>query len=196
VNRERRYAGLALLLAVPMSQLGHALAYWLQGLQPATGVHAYFPTLFALLEGAAAAALLAALLVVAAARLLNPGWRRSGVAASFVPLLLALGAGQLLIYLGQETVELAISARAPAPNLVLFGLAGQAPVALLAALTLRWLSERMEPALRALRLQRSLALLCRRLAPVRAAPHMALVIVPRTRPSRNGFRAPPSLRSH
>jgi hypothetical protein len=192
-SRDRRYAGLALLLALPMSQLGHVLAYALQGLPTSGGSHAYFPPLFAALEGAAGAAVLAALLVIGAGRLVKPGWSRSGDAVSLLPLLLALGAGQLLVYLFQETLELAVAGREPSLSLVLWGLAGQAPIATLAALALRWLSQRLEPALRALAFRHSLTLLTPSAGAPRLVLQPALVTLRSRHVSSNGLRAPPSL---
>jgi len=150
VKAERRQLRIAILLALPMSQLGHALAYALQRTPQDSGVHRYFPNLLAGLEGLTGAAVLGALLVVVLAHLLNPGLARRGRPARLAPLLVALLTVQLLIYLFQETAELAHVGRLPSTGLLLWGVAGQLPVALVAALALRWLSVRFEPALRAL----------------------------------------------
>jgi hypothetical protein len=152
VNRERRYLGLALVLALPMSQLGHALAYVLQRLPSDHGVHAYFPNLLASAEWTLAGSVLGVLVVVGLARMLNPGYRAGGRAVAFLPVLTALLAAQLLVFVFQETIELASVGQAPGAALLGFGAAGQAPVALSAAVAIRWLSQRLEPALRALAL--------------------------------------------
>jgi hypothetical protein len=94
--------------------------------------------------------MLSALSVVGLARALNPGWTPSGRPVYFVPVVTALLAGQLLIYLVQETFELASLGTAPSAALLAWGVAGQAPIALLAAAAVRWLSQCFEPALRAL----------------------------------------------
>ena len=151
MTRERRYLGLALVVAFPMAELGHALAYLLQGLPGDRGTHAYFPALLSAVEATSGAALLAALLVVSLGRLLNPGWVRRGRPVSIWPLLAALLSTQLVVFIFQETVELATVGQSPSGALAWWALAGQVPVALVAAFTLRWLSQRLEPALRALR---------------------------------------------
>jgi hypothetical protein len=152
VKRQRRSIRLALLLALPMSQVGHGLAYLFQRLPGDRGVHAYFPSLLASIEWTLAAALLAALGVVGLARLLNPGWRATGRMVALPPLLATLLTVQLLVYLVQETVEQVATGSAPSAGLLAWAVAGQAPIALIAAAALHWLSQRVEPALRALAL--------------------------------------------
>lgn len=185
--------GLAILLAAPMSQLGHALAYWLQGVPGDRGVHAYFPNLLTAAGATAGAALLAAFLLVGLGRLLDPGWRRQGAPVALAPLLIALLSCQLLVFICQETLELATVGRAPSLLLLAWGVAGQAPVALLAALALRWLSQRLRPALRALRMQRAAAVLWAPLAS--EGPCLEPASGPRRapRPVQHGLRAPPAL---
>ena len=136
------------LCALPLSQLGHALAAQLHapGSAPAGPRHAYFA---ATLEGSLAllgAALLAGLITVAAARRLNGGAPRAGGGWPLAWILLALTAAQLEIYFVQELLEGSSSVDAAR-----YGLAGQLPVALVAALALRHLSARLGPALRVLR---------------------------------------------
>ena len=75
MSRERRYVGVALMLALPMSQHGHGLAYLLQRVASDRGVHAYFPGLLTSVEWALAAAILGALVVVGLARTFNPAWK-------------------------------------------------------------------------------------------------------------------------
>jgi hypothetical protein len=142
-----------------LSQLGHLVVYQLQygsaapSLQ-STGAHAYFPTLVKTSFGLVAAAVLASLLVIGAARLAAGGRVRAVAGApSYVSLLGALFTIQLVIFGLQETVEaLAAGATvATAPHLLLMGSAGQLPVALLAALALKWLLVRFESAITELR---------------------------------------------
>jgi hypothetical protein len=174
VSRERRYLGLALVLALPMSQLGHALAYLLHRLPSDSGVHAYFPNLLAGIEWTLAGSVLGVLVVVALARTLNPGLRASGRPVAILPVLMALLTAQLLVFVVQETVELASVGQAPTAALLAWGVAGQAPVALLAALAIRWLSQRLEPALRALALTLASSAPATRLRAARFRPGTAV----------------------
>jgi hypothetical protein len=157
-----------LLLALPMSQLGHLLAYCLRFgpdavVRQSTGAHAYFPGLFQAGVAATGAALLALLLLVGLARFMvglrddrlpSGGW-------PLAPLLLTMLLLQLAIFTGQELAEASLSGlrAAPAEQLLGWGMAGQLPVALLAALGLSWISARVRRAVA--RLKRSRALILR-----------------------------------
>ena len=167
---DRRSVVVALLAAAPLSQLGHQLAYLLHygqaaGAQQGSGVHAYFPSLLQAGATALGAALLAGLLVVALARLMI-GIRNDRVPSGGVPvlplLLLLLGV-QLAVYCGQELLEFRLAGlTAPASGLILgWGLAGQLPVAALAALGLSWLTAGVVRAVQRLRVSRPVAVLPR-----------------------------------
>jgi hypothetical protein len=143
-----------------LSQLGHLAVYQLQYASAApslqsTGAHAYFPTLVKTSLGLMAAAVLASLLVIGVARLAHAGGVRSVAGApSYVSFLGALFTIQLVVFGLQETVEslAAGAAFATAPHLLLMGSAGQLPVALVAALALKWLLVRFESAVTELRI--------------------------------------------
>jgi hypothetical protein len=147
-------------LAVLLSQLGHLLVYELQFGSAAqavqsTGAHAYFPTLAKTSLGLAAAAVLASLLVIGAARLVTGGRMRAvGGGPSYVSLLGALFTIQIVAFGLQETAESMAAgiAIATAPHLLLIGSLGQLPVALIAALALKWLLVRFESAVIDLRI--------------------------------------------
>lgn len=147
--------GFAALLA----QAGHLIAYQLefgaaaQAVQ-SQGAHAYFPGLAKTGLGVVAAAILASLLLVGIARLL-PG--RAAVVVgrgpSYLSLLSILFTTQLVCFIAQETVE-SVTAGQAVPsvlNLIFLGSAGQLPVAILAALALKWLAVRLDAALLTLR---------------------------------------------
>ena len=137
------------------SQLGHALAYLVRfgsaaGERQAAGVHAYFPGLIGAVSAGIGGALMACLVLVAAARLLRgarPG-HRSRRAVGFLDLLPALFVCQLLVFMGQETIE-SFAGGGPVPSVVeqlLWGSLGQLPAACAAAAVLSWLSARTEAA--------------------------------------------------
>lgn len=137
-------------LAIAGSQAGHLLAYELrfgaaaQQLQ-SSGAHAYFPAAAKTFLGAAALALLAALFVVGFARLATGRTIDRHSAPSLLRLLAALYTLQLTFFLVQESVE-----GSPVGDLLLWGLLAQLPVALLAAVALRWLLATLGPALAAI----------------------------------------------
>lgn len=157
---DRRSVLVALLAAAPLSQLGHLLAYFLHygpaaAAQQSSGVHAYFPSVLQAGATALGAALLAGLLVVALARFMV-GIRNDRVPSGGVPvlpLLLVLLSVQLAVYCGQELLEFRLAGlAAPALGVILgWGLAGQLPVAVLAAFGLSWLTARIVRAVRRLR---------------------------------------------
>lgn len=142
-------AGIALL----GSQAGHLLAYQLrygsaaQQIQ-SSGAHAYLPALTKTLAGLAAASLLACLFLVGLARILG---RRQAVGErtpSLLRLMAALFTAQLALFVGQEVVEahLAGIVSGPGFDLVLWGMLGQLPAALVGATALHWLLVRVAPA--------------------------------------------------
>jgi len=187
MRRARRLWVIA-LCAIPLSQLGHLLAAQLR--TPGTGLaggprHAYFA---AGLEGSLAvlgAALVAALVTIAAARRLNGRAPRAGAGWPLAWVVLALAATQLEIYFVQELLEGSSSFDAAR-----YGLAGQLPVALVAALALRHLSATLGPAVRVLRRLPALPVLA--LAPAAQPAAFALLALRGWRqPGLRPGRAPP-----
>jgi hypothetical protein len=188
-------------LAIAGSQAGHLLAYTLRfgaaaaSLQ-SSGAHAYFPSIVKPALGIAAMALLGVLLAVGLARAVAGRRLEHEPAPSFLRLLAVLYTVQLGCFAAQETAEAALNGASPssASVLILWGTIGQLPVAVVAAIALRWLLVRLPPALLALRSRGEAAL---QLLPYTAA----LVLVPVTagsRPASDGFanaislRGPPS----
>jgi hypothetical protein len=159
VTRSIKTGGALVGFGILLSQLGHLLIYQLefgaaaQAVQ-STGAHAYFPTLVKSGLGVAAAAVLGSLLVIGAARIVAGGRMRPVAnAPSYVSLLGALFTIQLVFFALQETTEsiAAGTAIASAPHLLLLGAVGQLPVALLAAVALKWLLIRFEAAVLTIR---------------------------------------------
>lgn len=158
-RRQFRLVGL-LGLGALLAQAGHLLVYQIQFGAAAQavqsqGAHSYFPALAKTSLGLVAAALLGCLVIVAAARFL-PGGRPAIVTSTgppYIRVLAALFTIQIAFFTAQETIESVITGSAvpSALNLVLLGSAGQLPVALLAALALKWLSVHVEAALVAVR---------------------------------------------
>jgi hypothetical protein len=141
-------------LAVAGSQAGHLLSYQLhfgasaQQVQ-SSGVHAYFPLLARTSLGFVATVLVASLFLIGLARVLA---RRSSVRATssttFMGLLAVLFTIQLACFAGQEIGE-AIIGQAPLASpadLLLWGMLGQLPIAILAAAALGWILTRFEAA--------------------------------------------------
>jgi hypothetical protein len=151
--RLRIVAVLSVILAG--SQLGHAVAYYARygvaaGARQSAGVHAYFPTLTGSLSALVGGALMAGLVLVAAARSLRltpPGHRRRAT-ARFVDLLPMLFLAQLVLFMGQETIEAWVAGgHVPsAPEQLFWGALGQLPAAAIAAAVLAWLLTRLEAA--------------------------------------------------
>ena len=150
---------LALGFAVIASQAGHLLAYELrfgaaaQQIQ-ASGAHVYFPGVVRASLGAAAALVLVGAFVVGLARLLRGRSIRPESTPPFLRLFAAMFTIQLAWFAGQEVVE-ALVAGAPtgsAADLLLWGMLGQLPVALVAAAGLRWLLARFEAAVTEIRI--------------------------------------------
>lgn len=150
---------------VAAAQAGHLLAYELrfaaaaQQLQ-ASGAHAYFPALAKTGLGIASIVAIAGLFVVGAARAVAGRRLERGSAPPLLRLLAVLYTVQLACFGAQETVEALLGGFQPAsaPLLILWGTAGQLPVALAAALALRWLLARLGPALELLRVPSAVAL--------------------------------------
>jgi hypothetical protein len=156
-TRPRRAAVLLAILAG--SQLGHAIVYYARfgldaGAEQATGAHAYFPALVSGVGAVLGVAVMACLLAVAAARSLAPGpaARRLRATTRLFDLLPALFAAQLLVFMGQETIEsLATGGHLPSlVELVVWGAFGQLPAAAVAAVAVTWLLARLETAWTAL----------------------------------------------
>ncbi len=149
-----RVALLGLGLGAVASQAGHVVAYELrygtaaQQVQ-SSGSHAYFPATAKTGLGAAAAVILIGLLAVGFARLAAGRPIRHEPAPSFLRLLGLLYTYQLTCFVLQETAEAAVGGIPPssATTLLLWGTLGQLPVAMVAALALRWLVARLRPAL-------------------------------------------------
>ena len=155
----RRSALAVAAVGILGSQAGHLLTFELlfgsaaQHLQ-SSGPHAYFPLMAKTALGAAAAIFLAGMFVVGLARMVG-GRRRiaPGRQKPFLELLAILFTIQLACFFAQEIAEAMIagSAAASAPQLLLGGTMGQLPVAGLAAIGLRWLLTRFQPAVEELR---------------------------------------------
>ncbi len=153
-----RLAVLVTALGLIGSQAGHLVAYQLrygpsaQSLQ-STGAHGYFPAVVKTGLGLAAAFTLLALLTVGLARLATGRRLQGGKPPALLRTAALLFSLQLGLFIVQETVEgMAGGTTATSPGvLVLWGSLGQLPVAVIAALAVRWLSVRLEPALAQLR---------------------------------------------
>lgn len=149
MTRARRLLVVA-VYAVPLSQIGHALASSLRGSGPVQpgAAHAYFAADLTLSAAVLATAASSAAVALAAARALRgaPLVRAQRSAWPLLWTFLALVALQLELYLVQELVEGSTTA-----DVAWRGLIGQVPVAAAAALIIQWLSERLGPAARELR---------------------------------------------
>jgi len=125
----------------------YALAYGPVAVQlQSTGAHGYFPALAKTALGLTAAFMLLALAAVGLARLVAGRRVPAAPAPSFGRLLAMLFCLQLTLFVVQESIEMAAGAPATsAPALLLWGSLGQLPVAVLAALALRWIAVRVAP---------------------------------------------------
>jgi hypothetical protein len=142
-----------------LAQAGHLIAYQIefgataQAVQ-SQGAHSYFPGFAKTSLGIVAVLVLGSLLLIGAARLL-PGRPLVVISRgpSYISLLAILFTVQLACFIAQETTEsLAAGEAVPsALNLIFLGSAGQLPVAILAALALKWLAIRVEAAVLTLR---------------------------------------------
>lgn len=169
-----------------LAQAGHLIAYQLEfgaGAQAvqSQGAHAYFPGLAKTSVAIVAALILGGLLLVGFARLL-PG--RPVVVASrgpsYMSLLAILFSIQLACFIAQETIESLVAGEAvpSALNLLFLGTVGQLPVAVFAALALKWLAIRVDAALVALRTELALELSAAASStPVRPLPDLVPVSI-------------------
>lgn len=171
-------------MAAPLSQLGHLLAYlvryWPSGWSHESfGTHAYFPTMAGTSAGLLGLVVLATLAVVGLARLLvgrRHSSRRRTRGAALADLVAVLLPLQLAIFVTQETTELVLAGQlhslADVP--ILWGLAGQVPVAGLAALFLHWASIAVERAIDRLNVWLDVVVASPRLTP--PSPQLAQVL--------------------
>jgi hypothetical protein len=171
-------------LAVPLAEVGHLIGHGLR--IPKDGAHAYFANVLQAAGALVGVGLLGALAVLVLARMLAgevPRRKPWSFALLFSGLLFA----QMGVFLVQERLE---GNALPALATVATGLLGQQPVALVAALALRWLSARLGPALASLAPRRpELAILPPLLRP---APAFVVATCRAARPGRTGGqRAPP-----
>ncbi len=142
-----------------LAQAGHLIAYQLefgaaaQAVQ-SQGAHAYFPGFAKTSLGIVAALVLGGVLLIGMARLL-PGRLvvMTSRGPSYLSLLSILFTIQLASFIAQETIEsLAAGEAVPSTlSLIFLGSASQLPVAILAALALKWLAIRVRAALLTLR---------------------------------------------
>jgi len=129
--------------------LVYALVYGpAAGQVQSTGAHGYFPALTKTAFGLTAVFMLLALAAVGLARVMAGRRVQTAPAPSFGRLVAMLFCLQLTFFVVQESVEMAAGAPATsAPALMLWGSLGQLPVAVLAALALRWIAVRVAPAI-------------------------------------------------
>lgn len=140
------------------SQAGHLLAYQIrfgaaaQQIQ-STGTHTYFPLVAKTALGLAAAALIGGLLLGGLARILSGRRAIPASEPSFISLLAIFFSIQLAAFAVQEVGEslIAGSGVMSVADLLLWGALGQLPIAVVAVVALRWLSERVETAVGAIR---------------------------------------------
>lgn len=166
-----------------LAQAGHLIAYQLefgaaaQAVQ-SQGAHAYFPGFAKTSLGIVAVLVLGSLLLVGFARLL-PGHPVvvTSRGPSYTSLLAILFTIQLGCFIAQEMIEsLAAGEAVPsALNLLFLGSLGQLPVAVFAALALKWLAIRVDAALLGLRTE-----LAVELSPI--APSALLLPLPELAP--------------
>ena len=154
----RRFAWWLLATAAIGSQAGHLLAYQLRFGHAAmqlqsSGAHGYFLALAKTGLGIAAVAFLGLLLLLGAGRVVSGRRLPSDGEAPFLRTLAAVYTIQLACFVVQETVEAMAGSGGPgsASSLVLWGAAGQLPVALAVTIALRWLGARVRPAVDAVR---------------------------------------------
>lgn len=160
---DRRHAlSVAVLLGLVLSQPGHVLAYvahyGLPGfMRSFGGIHAYLPVLLQLTTGGLGLALLLGLLVLGVGRLAlgRALGRRAEPGLSLLHLFLVAGAVQVDVYVIQETVEAMLGGSLldgrVVVSMLLWGVAGQLPLALLAAFAVRWLWVRLRQTVEAVR---------------------------------------------
>jgi hypothetical protein len=147
-----RFVALGLALGLIASQAGHLVAYQVRygaaaGQIQSAGAHAYFPTVVKTGLGLFAVFALLALCAIGMARLLAGRRVESSAGPSVMRVVALLFCFQLACFVVQESAEMAAGApSASAPALLLWGTLGQLPVAVIAALVLRWLAVRVAPA--------------------------------------------------
>lgn len=107
-----------------------------------SGSHAYFPLLAKTFLGAAAMALIASMVLVGFARIASGRKIERASVSSLLRLLAVLYTLQLAIFIAQEALE-----GSRVGDVFLWGLVGQLPVALAAAVAVRWLFASLAPAL-------------------------------------------------
>ena len=172
-------------LAFPLAEVGHTVAYGLR--VSSTGAHSYFPTVLGAAGALAGGALVAALAVLVLAKVVAGATPRRRP-WSFSLLFSGLLTIQLAVFLVQEGLE---ADALPGTATLAVGLLAQQPVALVAALALRWLSARLGPALEAIASRRQPQLVAFSL-PCRTAPAFAIGGLQPTRPLlTRRQRAPP-----
>jgi hypothetical protein len=192
-----------LALGALLAQAGHLLAYQIQFGAAAQavqsqGAHGYFPAFAKTGLGLLAVALLVSLLLIGIAKLV-PGRAVviTGRGPSYLTLLSALFTIQLVCFIAQETIESMAAGVAilSGLSLILLGTAGQLPVAIFAALALKWLSVRVDTAL--LTLRSELAVMLAAPAPIsllRPIPTLAAVpALAETCPTVYIKRGPPAI---
>jgi hypothetical protein len=190
-----RLALVGLGLGLVASQAGHLLVYGLiygpaAAQVQSTGAHGYFPTLVKTGFGLTAVFLLLALGAVGLARVLAGRRVPAAPAPTFARLVALLFCLQLTFFIVQESLEMAAGGPATSPAaLLLWGSLGQLPVAVLAALALRWVAVEVAPAVAsalrpmagASRLVLSLVAISVRPPAVEAATSLEPVFLPVTR---------------
>ena len=150
---------LAGIMVPLLVQAGHVLAYGLHfgpaavSIQSA-GSHAYFPAIAEAAAAALGAVVVLVLLLAGLGRLLMSAAREEAAPAGgpVLPLFLGLLTAQVAVFAAQELLEARLAGM-PAPDVtqvVLHALLGQAPVALAAAVGLRWTARRLPAVLGAL----------------------------------------------
>jgi hypothetical protein len=143
-------------LGIAGSQAGHMLVYALvygpaAGQVQSAGAHGYFPALVKTGFGLTAVFALLALAAVGLARVMAGRRVQAAPAPSLGRLVAMLFCLQLTLFVVQESIEMAAGAPASSPPaLLLWGSLGQLPVAVLAALALRWIAVRVAPAIASL----------------------------------------------
>jgi hypothetical protein len=157
-------------VAVPLAQLGHLVAFGFR--VSSTGAHWYFPSAVSVAGALIGAGLVAALALLVLASLVSGAVPRRRP-WSFALLFSGLLAAQVTFFLVQEGLE---AHTIPGTATLAIGLLSQQPVALVAALALRWLSARLGPALYAIATPRrpQLVVLGSLLAPAIAVSVVAL----------------------
>jgi hypothetical protein len=148
-----RLALVGLGLGIVGSQAGHMLVFALvygpaASQMQSTGAHGYFPALVKTAFGLTAVFMLLALAAVGLARVVAGRGVQAAPAPGLGRLVAMLFCLQLTFFVVQESIEMAAGAPATsAPALLLWGSLGQLPVAVLAALALRWIAVRVAPAI-------------------------------------------------